>query len=63
MAFPIITEEKQNLYSNIMACMPEANRNEYIPEICGLHGRACRQMGKIEGANRALGITAIKHLE
>lgn len=52
MAFPIITKEKQNLYSNIIASNPISN--EYIPEICGVHGRACRQMGKIEGANRAL---------
>ena len=54
MTFPIITNEKQNLYSNIIARIPEANRTEYIPEICGIHGKACRQMGKIEGANRAL---------
>lgn len=25
-----------------------------IPEICGYYGRACRQMGKDEGANRML---------
>lgn len=52
MSFPIITTEKQNLYSNIVAS--KANRNEYIPEICGVHGAACRQMGILEGANRAL---------
>lgn len=54
MAFPVITWEKQNLYSNLVACTPESNRKEIIPEICGIHGKACRQMEKLEGANRAL---------
>lgn len=50
MDYPIITKEKQNLYENTL----EKNREEYIPEICGFYGRACRQMGKLEGANRTL---------
>jgi len=54
MAFPIITKEKQNLYEETICSVLEKDREEYVPEICGYHGKACRQMGKIEGANRAL---------
>jgi hypothetical protein len=50
--FPIITKGFQKLYEK------DAKENKialvYTPEICGYYGRACRQMEKEEGANRAL---------
>lgn len=48
MAFPIITVALQREFE-------QTNRyTEAIPCICGYFGRACRQMEKIEGANRAI---------
>ena len=32
----------------------QAQNIKYIPQICGICGRACRQMNRAEGANRAL---------
>lgn len=51
MAFPFIdavTQEKYELTSVYL------NVPDRTPDICGLYGRACRQMGSTEGANRAL---------
>lgn len=47
--FPIITEEVQENFEkdNIGKSV------EDLPMICGYYGRACRQMDKTEGANRA----------
>lgn len=46
--FPIITKEIQKEFETA-----NVDRNRpYVPEICGYYGRACRQMGKDEGANR-----------
>ena len=39
-AFPIITPKIQEEYEQ------RQKSNEYIPIICGYHGRACRQMQK-----------------
>ncbi|MDO4651127.1 MAG: hypothetical protein Q4B26_21010, partial [Eubacteriales bacterium] len=47
--FPLITSKRQKLYEE-MAEM--AVLDEVIPEICGNHGRACRQMG--DHADKAL---------
>lgn len=46
MSFPIITETTQQKF--------EKQGGTGTPEICGISGRACRQMNKEEGANRAL---------
>jgi hypothetical protein len=46
--FPIITKKIQSDYQKTIA------DTEGIPAICGIYGRACRQMGKTEGANRAI---------
>lgn len=48
--FPVVTNEIQKEYE---ASITE-NSKDYIPELCGFHGRACRQMDKEEGANRVL---------
>jgi hypothetical protein len=48
--FPVITEEIQREYES--QCQARADRTG-IPMICGCWGRACRQMNKAEGANRA----------
>lgn len=45
--FPIITPDLQKVYE--MNAAPDGT-----PDICGHRGRACRQMGRDEGANRAL---------
>lgn len=47
--FAIITEKLQKAYER-----GAKNSQDKTPEICGYYGRACRQMGKAEGANRAL---------
>lgn len=48
--FPIITKTIQREFeSNVNGITPEE-----LPMICGYCGRACRQMEKEEGANRAL---------
>lgn len=49
--FPIITEELQKKFEN--QCI-NTGKQSNVPEICGYYGRACRQMGKSEGANRVL---------
>lgn len=46
--FPVVTSERQQAYEQAAA------QGDYIPMICGIHGRACRQMNDPEGANRAL---------
>ena len=46
--FPIVTSERQQAYEQAAA------QGDYIPMICGIHGRACYQMNDPEGANRAL---------
>lgn len=46
--FAIITTEKQQAFER------STNGAAKVPEICGYCGRACRQMNKAEGANRAL---------
>jgi len=49
--FPIISNEKQQQFE---AALAENSKDFYIPCICGYCGRACRQMNKDEGANRAI---------
>lgn len=49
--FPIISTDKQQKFE---AAFAENGKEYYIPCICGYYGRACRQMNKSEGANRAL---------
>lgn len=51
MAFPVVTEKLQRSFERNAA---DKNAAFSIPEICGYLGRACRQMGKEEGANRAV---------
>lgn len=46
--FPIITEKLQ---AGFEAQCKGVNPTT-LPMICGVYGRACRQMGKTEGANR-----------
>lgn len=46
--FPIITQELQRSFEARFYDKPV----EGLPMICGYYGRACRQMGKQEGANR-----------
>ncbi len=48
--FPIVTPELQHAFE-------QTAEDGYIPEICGDRGRACRQMSKTEGANKALCIS------
>lgn len=36
--FPVVTSERQQAYEQAAA------QGDYIPMICGIHGRACRQM-------------------
>ena len=48
--FAIITEEIQKNFENICNGVTPEN----LPIICGYCGRACRQMGKEEGANRMI---------
>lgn len=48
--FAIITNEKQKAFE--ATATPEAAAN--VPQLCGICGRACRQMNDPEGANRAL---------
>ena len=48
--FSIITKEIQKKFENhVNGITPEE-----LPMICGYCGRACRQIGSEEGANRAL---------
>lgn len=44
--FPIITKEIQTEFEK------QSQNIKYISCICGFRGRACRQLGKPEGANR-----------
>lgn len=46
--FPVVTKEKQDRYEVFVK-----RRATGIPMICGTCGRACRQLEKAEGANRA----------
>jgi hypothetical protein len=48
--FPVITKSLQEAYEKESLEV----YGRYTPEICGYYGRACRQMEKSEGANRAL---------
>jgi len=48
MSFPIITKTIQQEYERRYAVAPSG-----MPCICGNFGRACRQLEKPEGANRA----------
>lgn len=48
MNFPIITKTIQQEYERQYAAAPSG-----MPMICGYYGRACRQLEKTEGANRA----------
>ncbi len=45
--FPVIMKRNQKKYEKTTV-------NDNTPEICGYRGRACRQMNKVEGANRRL---------
>lgn len=47
--FPIITKSLQEAYEQ-----GAKGSLDKTPEICGHFGRACRQIEKEEGANRAL---------
>mgnify|MGYP001043936765 CR=1 FL=1 len=51
--FPVITDDLQKAYE-VNAEKNNVNSADNVPYICGYHGRACRQMNKEEGANRAL---------
>lgn len=46
--FPLVSSERQQAYEKTAA------PDDCIPQICGIHGRACRQLDKTEGANRSL---------
>lgn len=46
MSFPIITKTIQQEYERRYAAAPSG-----MPQICGCHGRACRQLDNTEGAN------------
>ena len=46
-AFPVVTKEIQKSFEG-------TDTRKEVPCICGYYGRACRQMGVPEGANRAL---------
>ena len=48
--FPVITQKIQQDYEN--ACNGITPKS--LPVICGIYGRACRQLDKQEGANRSL---------
>jgi len=48
--FPVITKEIQKSFEQ----KAYEFAKDTTPEICGFYGRACRQMEKTEGANRAL---------
>lgn len=48
-SFPIITKAHQEAYEQ-----GTKGSKDKTPEICGYYGRACRQLGKVEGANRML---------
>lgn len=50
--FPIITKEIQRSFETTCKSTPQGISLEELPMICGCYGRACRQMGKEEGANR-----------
>lgn len=61
--FPLITPERQKAYEAAAIegtftrpgfPLNPSYRKGDVPEICGYHGRACRQMNDPEGANRAL---------
>lgn len=49
--FPIITKNMQDAFETQQRLLRIA---DHTPEICGIYGRACRQMDKPEGANRAI---------
>mgnify|MGYP004644096813 FL=1 len=51
MAFPFIDAVTQEKYELVCAYL---DKPDVTPQICGLYGRACRQMDSPEGANRAL---------
>ena len=48
--FPEVTKEKQNIYEKV--CKLNSHFKDNIPIICGIHGRACRQMN--DKADRSL---------
>ena len=47
--FPLITKGLQEAYEQ-----GTKGSQDKTPDICGFYGRGCRQLGKAEGANRAL---------
>lgn len=47
--FPVITKAGQKMFEKAVE-----GQSDSTPMICGYYGRACRQMEKAEGANRAL---------
>lgn len=51
MGYPVITKESQMYYERVSSAF---SQRDTTPELCGYYGRACRQMEKAEGANRAL---------
>ena len=48
LAFPVITKSLQEAYEQ-----GTKGSQDKTPDICGFYGRACRQLEKEEGANRA----------
>ena len=48
-AFPVITKSLQEAYEQ-----GTKGSTDKTPDTCGYYGRACRQLEKAEGANRAL---------
>ena len=49
MSFRIITKSLQENFEK-----NNVGKQDKTPDICGYYGRACRQMEKLEGCNRAL---------
>lgn len=47
--FTVVTKSLQEAYEQ-----GTKGSQDKTPDICGYYGRACRQMDKAEGANRAL---------
>ena len=47
--FAIITKSLQEAYEQGTKGSPDRT-----PDICGYYGRACRQLDKVEGANKML---------
>lgn len=47
MTHPIITDEIQKDFEGYRP-------NDYVPNICGIYGRACRKLNESTGANGAI---------